>query len=200
MTTLLISQNVKLCIKLNNERTRRIYKNELKYKTQLKANTRKDVQFRPKQLINLLKRQTDQTITVIENRNIDIYDVLIHSGDEFLDVPRSDASKPTAREQLQVMKRQPKTATVTYKSKRFNGLPYGRRYAETGSNPALQCMQKQIRAAMSVGQIDIDMKCAHPTIVADILGKACPAPIIEYIGNDNRDKDLKKCMQATGLS
>ena len=140
MTTL--SKHVKLCIKLNNARTRRIYKNELKYNTQLKANTRKDIQFSPKKLINLLNRQTNQTITVIENRNIEVLDILLHSGDDFLDAPRSDASKHTARVQLQVMKRQPKTAPVTYRSKRFNGLPYGRRYAETGSHPALQCMQK----------------------------------------------------------
>ena len=188
MTTL--SQNAKLCIKLNNARIRKIYQNEMKYNTQLKT-------FRSKKLINLLKRKTDQAIIVIENRNIDIYDILLHSGDEFLDVPRSDASKPTAREQLQVMKRQPPKATVTYRSKTFNGLPYGRRYAETGSHPALQCMQKKTHAAMSVGQVNIDMKCAHPTFVANILGNVCPVPIIEYI--HYQDAVLKKCMQATGL-
>ena len=59
-------------------------------------------------------------------------------------------------------------------------------------------MQKKICAAMSVGQVDIDMKCAHPTFVADILGNVCPAPIIEYI--HYREAVLKKCMQATGLS
>ena len=59
-------------------------------------------------------------------------------------------------------------------------------------------MKKVVREALSMAQIDVDMKNAHPTFICDILEDQCPEAIIHCV--DNRDDMLKDCMAATGLS
>ena len=56
---------------------------------------------------------------------------------------------------------------------------------------------------MSIGNltfkpIDVDMSRAHPCFVVDLLGDLCPPAIVHYV--TQREKILKRCMHATGLS
>ena len=151
-----------------------------------------------KKLDRLLERTTDQNIQIIEYRSPNTLKILLNSGATFLDAPRTDPSKQTARKQLQWMQCQPVKCLVEYKSKVHKGMPYGRRYAESEFYPPMQCMKREVRAAMSIGQVDVDMKCAHPTFICDILMEECPKAITDYV--DHRDDMLNECMAATGLS
>lgn len=57
---------------------------------------------------------------------------------------------------------------------------------------------------MSIGEklpirpIDVDMPRAHPCFVVNLLEDLCPPSVFKYV--TKREKILKKCMSATGLS
>ena len=75
-----------------------------------------------KKLDRLLERTTDQNIQIIEYRSPNTLKILLNSGATFLDAPRTDPSKQTARKQLQWMQCQPVECLVEYKSKVHKGI------------------------------------------------------------------------------
>ena len=135
----------------------------------------------------ILAQTTAQDLEVTESRDPEAIQALLHSGDPFLDAPRKDST--TARQDLKGMRTQPSAVRVRYKAKVHDGHAYGRRYAETEHYPPLQGMKGEVRAALSLGQVDVDMRAAHPTFLCDLLGTQCPASIREYV--QNREATLR---------